>query len=39
MARTIALSLVSARLADTLRITLVTACAAALILAGEALPF
>ena len=39
MARAIALSLSSARMAETLRIALVTASAAALILAGEVLPF
>ena len=39
MARAIALSLSSASMAETLRIALVTACAAALILAGESLPF
>ena len=39
MARAIALSLSSARMAETLRIALVTSSAAALILAGEVLPF
>jgi hypothetical protein len=39
MARALAFSLTSARLADTLRLAIVTACALALIAAGEALPF
>jgi hypothetical protein len=39
MARAILLSLTSGRMAEATRIAFVTACAAALILAGEALPF
>jgi hypothetical protein len=39
MARAIALLVSSSRMAETLRIALVTVCAAALIFAGEALPF